>query len=204
MEMPQGRVEAVLVGHHPLLATLAEKKASPDGAYLETTRQPTVNVTLEGFEGDRHAGTTLLATGHTPKYPRGTVLRNTRQACVVSVEELAEIAAAMGVAEVRPEWVGANLCLSGVEHLTRLPPGTRLWFSDDAVLVVEGENPPCVFSGKPIQSRFPDVPDLAPAFVKKGAHRRGVVAWVERPGTISAGDAVRVDVPRPTPLPAPR
>lgn len=193
MEMPQGCVEAVLVGHHPLLSTLEEKKASPDGAYLLTTRQPTVKVTLEGFEGDRHAGMTLLATGHTPRYPRNTVLRNTRQVCVVSQEELAEVAARMGVAEVRPEWVGANLAVSGVEHLTALPPGTRLWFPDDAVLVVEGENPPCVYSGKPIQARFPEVAGLAAAFVKKGAHRRGVVAWVERPGTISRGDALRVE-----------
>ena len=192
----RGRVASVLIGLHPLVATLEEKKASLDGSYLVTTRKPEVRVTMEGFEGDRHAGMTQLATGHTPRYARGTVIRTTRQASIVSVEELERVAAAMRLPRILPEWLGANLCLEGVPSLTRLPPGTRLSFSHETVLVVEGENKPCVYPGRAIQHQYPETPGLAQAFPKAARHLRGVVAWVERPGTIHEGDAVVVEVPR--------
>ena len=188
----QGRVAAVLVNPNPLVETLAQKKASPDAAYLVSERQPQVTVTLEGFEGDRHAGFTMPATGHTPRYPRGTQLRNTRQVCVVSTEELTAVAADLGVEAIKPAWVGANLCLEGVSDLTGLAPGTRLVL-DDAVLVVEGPNAPCVYPGKAIQARLPGV--QAGDFPKVARGRRGLTAWVERPGRIAEGDAVAVHTP---------
>jgi hypothetical protein len=44
-----------------------------------------------------------------------------------SVEGLAEIAQAMQLPEVLPEWVGENLAMQGILNLTLLPPSTRIF-----------------------------------------------------------------------------
>ncbi|NMO22455.1 MOSC domain-containing protein [Pyxidicoccus fallax] len=154
-------------------------------------------VTFEGIEGDRHAGLTRSADVRTPWFPKGTPIRNTRQLSLVSSEELAEVAEALGIPKVLAAWLGANLELAGVPRLTHLPPGTRLFFPEDAVLAVEGENEPCRGPGRVIEAHHPDKEKLASRFVKAAWRRRGLVAWVERPGLIRAGDEVRVMVPRP-------
>jgi hypothetical protein len=82
----QAEITSVLIGQHPLLDTLAEKRAFPHAGYLEKEHVSEARVTMEGFEGDRHAGMTMLANGHTPMYRRGTVIRNSRQVSLVSVE----------------------------------------------------------------------------------------------------------------------
>ena len=179
--MPEAKVVAVMVGRQP--------------DSLVTTRQPEVRVTFAGFEGDRHAGITMRSDGRTPFYPRGTEIRNLRQVSLVSIEELAEIAALMRLPGIEPEWLGANLALVGLERLTYLPPFTRLFFAADAVLVVVGENLPCLVAGRVIQSHYPDQPGLAEQFTKAALHRRGVTAWVERPGIIRAGEAVGIRIP---------
>ncbi len=92
----EGRVVQTLVGRHPLV-TLREKRESPDGAYLISAPQAALYANLEGIEGDRHAGWTRKADARVPFYPRGTVIRNTRQVSLVSVEELAEMATALGL-----------------------------------------------------------------------------------------------------------
>ncbi len=178
----EGQVESVMVCREP--GTIA------------TARQAEVRVSMEGFEGDRHAGMTMLSGSRTPYYPRGTVIRNSRQVSIVSTEELRLVAEAMGLPVLMAEWLGANLALRGVPNLTHLPPATRLFFPEDTVLVVEGENFPCVFPGQVIQAQHPDRAGLATSFPKAAMHRRGLVAWVERPGVIREGDGVRVDVPR--------
>lgn len=176
-----GRVENVLIGR--------------DSVSLLTTPIPEARVTLEGFEGDKHAGMTRLSDSRTPFYPRGIPIRNSRQVSIVSDEELAEVAGALGVPDVLPEWLGANLTFAGVPRLSCLPPATRLFFPDEAVLVVTEENHPCIHPGKLIQEQYPDQPGLAVRFPKVALHKRGIVAWVERPGVIRAGDAVKLDLP---------
>lgn len=172
------------------------------GVYL--ARQPDASVsepvdlarvTFSGFEGDRHAGLTMQVGGRHPHYSRGTEIRNTRQVTILSAEELSELAQALGVPEVRAEWLSANLVVSGFEHFSQLPPATRLFFAGEATLVVDAENPPCLGPGRVIQSHYPDVPGVDTAFVKAALHRRGVVAWVERPGQIQPGDGVSAQVP---------
>lgn len=192
-------ITSVLVGQHPLLDTLAEKRAFPHAAYLEKERVSEVQVTMEGFAGDRHAGMTMLANGHTPMYRRGTVIRNSRQVSLVSVEELQEVAEALGLPEVLPEWLGANLTVRGVPHFSQLPPGTRLVFPEQTVLVVEGENDPCVFPGKLITHHNPNKDGLSARFPKAAVRRRGIVAWVERAGVIHEGDSVQIILPPPSP-----
>ncbi len=190
----EGHVVQTLVGRHPLM-TLRDKRESPDGAYLVSTPEAVICAQLEGIEGDRHAGWTRKADARVPFYPRGTIIRNTRQVSLVSVEELAEMAAALGLPTVEPAWIGANLAIAGVPRFSRLPPLTRLFFPDHCVLALEGENHPCVFPGKALQAANPDVPGLVKHFPKAAIHRRGLVAWVERPGAIRTGDTVRIVVP---------
>ena len=168
-----------------------------DKASFITTSQSQVEVTFAGFEGDRHAGITRQADSRTPHYPRGTEIRSDRQVSIVAVEELAEIATAMDLPEIKPEWLGANLLLQGIPGLTQLPPMTRLFFSTGAVLVVQAENNPCQNPGKVIQD-FYRRPDLQGLFPKAGLHLRGLVACVEKPGIIQKNDPVEAEVPRQT------
>jgi hypothetical protein len=142
-----GRVAAVMV--------------VPEGEPIMATEQQTVRVTLAGFEGDRHASLTQRSTGRTPHYPRGTEIRNSRQVSLVSTEELAEIAQRLGVPHVAAQWLGANLLIEGIPRLTFLPRGTRLFFPNDAALVVQGENLPCTLAGEAIQVQYPAIDGLA-------------------------------------------
>ena len=168
---------------------------APHADDIAAERRETVRVTLEGFEGDRHAGLTYRSGGRTPQFPRGTEIRNTRQVSILSAEELEEVAEALGIPAVTAESMGANLILRGIPSLTLLPPSTRLYFPDDAVLVVEGENLPCTTAGAEVQKLYPDVARITSRFPDAAMHKRGIVAWVERAGTISTGDEVRVEVP---------
>lgn len=162
---------------------------------LVTTPVSEVQVTFEGFVGDKHAGWTRLSDSRTPHYERGTLIRNDRQISLVSSEELAEIAQSLSILSVQPEWLGANLLLSGIPHLTRLPPPAHLYFENGAVLSVSGENLPCHGPGKIIQQHYPERADLAQQFVKAARGLRGLVAVVEHPGIITLGERVRADLP---------
>lgn len=177
-EEMQGRVEAVLV--------------SPPDSQLPAQQVDQVEVTLEGFVGDKHAGLTMRAGSSQKLYPKGAEVRNVRQVSLVSVEELDEISQRLGIPHIRPEWVGANLLISGVPDLTQLRPGSRFYFADGAGLVVEGENLPCTTAGGSLQAHYPDIEGLANKFPKQAIGKRGIVAWVERAGRIRPGEAVVV------------
>ncbi len=164
---------------------------------LVTTRQPQVNANFAGFEGDLHAGITRKSDGRTPFYPRGTEMRNDRQVSIVSAEELAQIAEALELPELHAEWLGANLLLQGIPHLTQLPPGTRLFFAGGATLLAQSENLPCINPGKVIAAQAGQ-PGLAEKFVKAAQRRRGLVACVEMPAVIRPGEGVIVEVYRQT------
>ncbi|MCS0493689.1 MOSC domain-containing protein [Ancylobacter sp. MQZ15Z-1] len=166
-----------------------------DGEGFATRDAPRLPLTLEGVPGDRHAGHARPADSRVPWYPRGTPIRNARQLTLVAPDELDAIARRLGVPEVRPEWIGANLVVEGVGRLTWLPPGTRLHFPGGAALAVEGENAPCRHAGAAVARACPGVAGLDLAFVKAAAGLRGLVAWVERAGEIAAGTDVELRVP---------
>lgn len=147
-------------------------------------------LTWAGLEGDRHAGLTLQAGSRQRHVPRGTVLRNTRQLSVLSVEELAATAAALGVPRLEPAWLGANVVLEGAPALTAMAPSTRLVFDSGAVLVVDGDNAPCKSAGREVAAGLGAEAALAERFVAAATGRRGLVAWVERPGSVRVGDGV--------------
>jgi len=174
-----GQVVRVLVGR--------------DAVSLVTTKETAIAIAMEGVAGDKHAGITRLSDSRTPWYTRGTVIRNSRQVSLVAAEDLARIATEIALPVIEPEWLGANLVLRGIPDFSHLPPGSRLFFPDTAVLVVTEQNFPCVQPGRVIQEQYPDATRLAQQFPKAALHLRGIVACVERPGTIHEGDTVRVD-----------
>jgi MOSC domain-containing protein YiiM len=126
------------------------------------------------------------------QYPQGTEIRNTRQISIVSVEELALIAANMGLDGLQPDWLGANLLVSGIPSFSQVPPSTRMIFDGGASLVVDLENSPCKYPGEIIERHHPGYGDR---FAKAALGKRGVTAWVEREGRISNGDSIRLFIP---------
>ena len=153
-----------------------------------------LTLTYEGIPGDRHSGLYRESGPREPWYPRGTPMRNERQLSILSAEENAEVAAAMNIDALEPEWIGGNLLLSGVPQLSALPPRSILWFPSGAAVRIDGDNGPCKKSGASIASNIPGRPDLELGFVKAAKHKRGVLGWVEREGEVRAGDVVRIRV----------
>ena len=163
-------------------------------ATLEKSKVNQLDLRFEGIVGDFHSGLTRKSDSRTLKqYPRNTDIRNVRQVTMVSEEELADIAAAMGIPEAKAEWLGANLVTSGIPDLTLLTPSSRLQFPSGATLVVDMENHPCRQVADVILEHHPDV---AVGFVRGAWNKRGLTAWVEREGMISIGDAITVWVPQ--------
>ena len=160
---------------------------------LSSSRVASVEVSYAGLQGESHSGlvrSSCVRVRH--QYPQGTEIRNTRQISIVSTEELAVIADNMGIAELKPEWLGANLLVSGIPNFSQIPPSTRLIFSGGASLVVDLENSPCKYPGEVIDQHHPDFGKL---FAKAAVGRRGVTAWVERQGQINTGDSIQLYIP---------
>lgn len=149
----------------------------------------------EGIPNDRHAGFMRLSGGREKKqYPKGTEIRNNRQWSAVSVEEMAEVAKSMGLEKVHPEWLGANLLVSGIPHWSDIPPMALLKiFQADAegsVLVNYGQNKPCLHPHKAMETALGQKLDVP--FTKAAVQTRGLVGWVEKPGIAYVGDRLEV------------
>lgn len=156
-----------------------------------------LDLTYEGIAGDRHGGLTRQSGGREPWYERGSEMRNERQLSILCRDELADAAAAMELERIEPEWIGANIVLSGVKDLSKLPPRSLLFFEGGATIKIDGQNAPCRFAGESIGEHYPDhnPKALALAFPKKAVGKRGLVGWVEIPGAVAVGNKVTVQVP---------
>lgn len=162
-----------------------------DGLSSSTVER--VNVTWAGFEGEDHGGVTRPACSRVKlQYPRGTEIRNTRQICILSQEELDAIAADMGLDTLDPRWLGANVVMQGIPDLTKMPPSSRVIFEGGVALVVDMENAPCRLAAESIEAHRQG---QGMSFPKHAQGRRGVTAWVERPGTIAVGERARLHIP---------
>lgn len=159
-----------------------------------TRRISETKLEFGGIPGDRHFGVTFGADSRQTMYPRGTEILNRRQITVVSQEDCAIIAEKLGIPTVLPEWLGANLLISGFPDLTSLTMGSRLLLPSGAGLVCMGENLPCVHPGEEIQKNHDEQlhPKLAGRFVKAAFKRRGIVCAVECPGMLRQGDEAKV------------
>jgi len=150
-------------------------------------------LSFAGYEGEVHSGVTRPSCSRVLKqHPRNTEIRNVRQLCVVSAEEMAEVAADMGLAAMDYAWVGASLVLEGIPDLTHLPPSSRLQGPDGVTLVVDMENLPCQEPAVTIEKALPG---QGKGFKRAAEGKRGVTAWVEREGTLRLGDEVVLHVP---------
>ena len=164
---------------------------------LSKDERPSIQVELDGIVGDAHRAFSRVCWSG-DKQPQGTVRRNERQWSAVSADELSDIAKAMDLAgSLTPTELGANLCISGIPDLSRLPKGTVLKFPSGAELIVEEYNPPCHDMGKKLAGLHTTQsgnPLSSTAFSKAAKLTRGIVGVVDVPGLIKAGDEVQVEL----------
>jgi len=160
------------------------------GKDLQSKEVNRLELTYEGIVGDRHWGLTRKSNSREPWYKKGTRMRNEQQLSIISSEEMKEIAKYLNIEQLRGEWIGANICLEGIAHLSLLPPRTLLMFEGGVTIRVDGDRGPCRVSGRSLAAQFEGRGDLEFLFPKVAKHRRGLVGWVEIPGTIEAGESV--------------
>jgi MOSC domain-containing protein YiiM len=115
-----------------------------------------------------------------------------RQLSVVSAEELSVIANDIGLDQLDPVWLGATLVIEGMPDFSLVPPSSRLQGPDGVTLIIDMENRPCHLPAREIEAVHPGKGKL---FKSAAKNRRGVTAWVERPGRLSLGDTVRLHIP---------
>ncbi len=181
-----------LSGKAKLVATLRTR-----GKTFVTERTDRLSLTLAGIPGDRHSGFHKAAGAREKNlYPAGTPIANHRQWSAVSAEELDQIAKAMQLDEVKPEYLGANFVFEGIPDLTKLPPFTRIRIGKaphQATLVVYEENLPCRFPQEEMEKA--GVTIAGEPFPKAAFGKRGLVGWVEKGARVNPGDPVVVFVP---------
>ena len=175
-------------------ATITWLGVVPDrAAALKAQPRESLNLSFAGPEGEDHGGLTRPSCSRVlSQHPRDTVIRNTRQMCVMSAEEIAAIAAAMGIASLDPVYMGATMVIEGISDFTHVPPSSRLQGPSGATIVIDMENRPCTLPSREIEA---DMPGLGKAFKPAAKGRRGVTAWVEREGILHVGDRLRLHVP---------
>lgn len=168
-------------------------RVSDSAATLRAQMLSSADLTFAGIAGECHGGLTRPSCSRTSaQYPKGTEIRNVRQLSVLSQEELAVIAAKMGLEAIDPAWTGASLVIEGIADFSHIPPSSRLQFSSGASIAVDMENRPCIYPGRVIEQ---DRPGFGRAFKPAAENRRGVTAWVEREGPVALGDTVTLHIP---------
>ena len=176
------RAEVVWLGHVP--------------GDRESLRAEAVDRLDLGFAGDagaRHEGVNRASCTRVKNlYPGGTEIRNVRQLTILSEEELAVIAEKMKLDALDPGLVGASMILRGIPDFTYVPPSSRLQAGSGLTLTIDMENRPCVLPGREIEAVEPG---HGTAFKRAATNRRGVTAWVERPGDIRVGDSLTLFLP---------
>tara|TARA_R110002012_G_scaffold137488_4_gene292342 strand:- start:5286 stop:5873 length:588 start_codon:yes stop_codon:yes gene_type:complete len=175
-------------------ATITWLGIVPDrAAGLKAQPQTSLTLSFAGPEGEDHGGLTRPSCSRVlSQYPRDTVIRNTRQICVMSAEEIAAIAATMGIPALDPAYMGASMVIEGISDFTHVPPSSRLQAASGATIVIDMENRPCTLPSREIEA---DMPGLGKAFKPAAKDRRGVTAWVEREGVLQLGERMRLHVP---------
>lgn len=164
-----------------------------DEAAIEARALDQMPLGWEGYAGDCHSGVTRPSCSRvTSQHAKGTEIRNVRQVSIVSAEELADIAAMLGLDAIDPSWLGASVVLSGIPDFSHVPPSSRLQAENGTTLVVDMQNRPCRFPALTIGKARPGE---GRDFMAAAKGRRGVTAWVERPGGLRLGDRLRLHVP---------
>ena len=162
-------------------------------AALESQPQTEIMARFSGPEGESHGGLTRPSCSRVMgQYKRNTEIRNTRQFSILGAEELAEIAAEMGLDSLDPALLGASMVIAGLPDFSHIPPSSRLQAEGGATLVVDMENRPCTLPARPIENHHPG---KGKAFKPAAAGKRGITAWVEAEGVLRLGAVVRLHIP---------
>ncbi|MEM8578021.1 MAG: MOSC domain-containing protein [Pseudomonadota bacterium] len=147
----------------------------------------------DGITGVPYGGRTRASCARvTSQHKKGTEIANVRQLSIVSAEELALIAADMGLGALDPAWLGATLVIDGIADFSHVPPSARLQAENGTCLIIDMQNRPCHQPGLTIARHHGDA---GKGFKAAAKGRRGVTAWVERPGPLALGDTLRLHVP---------
>ncbi|WP_108483329.1 MOSC domain-containing protein [Oceaniglobus ichthyenteri] len=164
-----------------------------DGAEIVTRKLEQMPLTWGGYAPDCHSGENRPSCSRVlAQYKRNTEIRNTRQISIVSDEELAQIAAKLSLDRIDPAWVGASVVVKGIPDFTHIPPSARLQAENGTTLTVDMLNQPCLFPAKTIDMAHPG---QGKGFKTAAKGKRGVTAWVERPGTLRVGDRLALHIP---------
>lgn len=148
---------------------------------------------FDGVTGVPYGGRTRASCSRvTAQHPKGTEIANTRQVSIVSVEELDQIATRIGLQELDPAWLGATVVLEGIGDFSHIPPSSRLQGPDGVTFVVDMQNRPCHQPGLSIARHHTQA---GKGFKTAAKGRRGVTAWIERPGNLELGNTVRLHIP---------
>jgi hypothetical protein len=114
------------------------------------------------------------------------------------------VASALGVPDIDPAWIGANVCFACdgfacdglAAFTTTLVEGSRLLDAEGrAVLEVKGATTPCLDAGKMIAARFPLLRVAPERFPQCALGRRGVYGIVLMDTAIAIGDRFGVALP---------
>jgi len=180
-----------------ITATITWLGAVPhrDAPQIVTDRLTEMALGYGGFAGDCHSGLTRPSCSRvTAQHCKGTEIANVRQLSIASAEEMAAIAADLGLDALDPQWLGASLVVQGIADFSHVPPSSRLQAGDGTTLVIDMQNGPCQFPAMTMAAA--GVAEAAAKRFKPAAEgRRGVTAWVERPGRLRLGDTLRLHVP---------
>lgn len=164
-----------------------------DRANIRSETLQAAEVTFGGFTADYHGGVTRASCVRvTNRHPKGTQIRNTRQLSILSSEEMAQIAAAIGVTDLDPRLLGASIVIEGIPDFTFVPPSSRLQADNGTTIVIDVENGPCNLPAREIDK---EAEGHGKAFKPAARGKRGVTAWVEREGRLAVGDKLRLHVP---------
>jgi hypothetical protein len=168
-------------------------RVSDRDAALESAAVAEIMVRFAGPEGESHGGLTRPSCSRVlGQYNRNTEIRNTRQLSILGAEDLAEIAAAMGLDQLDPALLGASMVIAGIPDFSHVPPSSRLQADGGATLVVDMENRPCTLPARPIENLHPG---FGKAFKPAASGKRGITAWVEAEGMLRVGAQIRLHIP---------
>ncbi|MBB93578.1 MAG: sulfurase [Rhodobacteraceae bacterium] len=163
------------------------------GTGLRSGAQEALDLGFHGVTGARHEGATRPACVRVRElYPENTEIRNVRQLTILSEEELEGIAQDIGLDALDPGLLGASVVVRGIPDFTHVPPSSRLQGPSGVALTVDMENLPCNLPAREIEK---DEPGHGKAFKRAADGRRGVTAWVERPGALRLGDKLALWLP---------
>ena len=171
------------------LGHMSERKEKAiDGVQVEE-----LELSFDGIAGVPYGWRTRPACSRvSSQHLNGTEIANVRQLSIVSFEEQSEIAKSIGISAIDPAWVGASIVLKGIPDFSHVPPSSRLQADNGTTIVIDMENRPCHQPGMTIARHHGETGMLFKAAAKG---RRGVTAWVERPGILRPGMRLRLHVP---------